>query len=197
MAALSRQAGAALSRSWVSPACYNYHNLETMLHQQFRANRGIGEYFGLAFDAAVQAASELPYQLQNDERDRLIAENLRKIQREVADAFVPNYGRALPDDDQPLPDAQQDDELLPSGLMNVRTAAECLGITDVDVIVEIGMNYDDFMVFGPLQSPDNQLLLNEAHICLLVALIPTTDHVRKLKVKLATLASRPDLAVSA
>ena len=66
---LSNQSGVRATRNWVSPACYNYGEIERELHEKFEKHRGIGEYFNLEFDSAVGSMRTFYFDLKNEERD--------------------------------------------------------------------------------------------------------------------------------
>lgn len=66
---LSNQSGVRATRNWVSPACYNYGEIERELHGHFEKHRGLGEYFSIDFDVAVGATRNFCFDPQNAERD--------------------------------------------------------------------------------------------------------------------------------
>lgn len=66
---LSNQSGVRATRNWVSPACYNYGEIERELHEKFEKHRGIGEYFSLDFDVAVGSMWTFYLEPQSPERD--------------------------------------------------------------------------------------------------------------------------------
>lgn len=72
MTTLSNQSGVKITRNWVSPACYNYGEIERELHEKFEKHRGIGEYFNLGFDSAVGSMRTSHFDLKNEERDAVL-----------------------------------------------------------------------------------------------------------------------------
>lgn len=179
--ALASQSGANPLRTWVSPACYNHCDIELVLHDHFKSSRMIGEYFKIEFDEAVFVAAKLSYQIQSQEQDAILDaqrdERLERFGSKMSGWLVDSARDAAKLTRQQA----QDDADLNSRRVSVCDVAKRLGVTQEDVIVTIGMSYDDFVSFGPFAESDEGILLNDMHVSFLVILLPTTDRTLPFK----------------
>lgn len=174
ISALANQSGIFPSRAWLSPACYNFKELEQEMHSIFSANRLIGEYFEIEFDDARMVARDLNFNFQNDEQDAEFDADFSGINERVG-KFVEDIliaGKAY---------SVQDVITKQNTRLSIRDIAECFGVSIEDVIATIGMCYEDFLFFGPIKDSTGKLMLNNVHISYLAILMPTTDKILPFK----------------
>lgn len=106
IARISATSGRAIVRTYISPRLPMVDELERVLHKQFRAERGVGEWFDISFDDAVRAARLTGAMISPGEwrasedymRGALCRERMRKFtnpDRSVAewDAFFAGMGQ--------------------------------------------------------------------------------------------------------
>ena len=69
--AIETQSGISIIRVYVSPKCFNYQELETKTHKEFKQSRTIGEWFESNFDTVKDFVSSLDFiTVNNKQREK-------------------------------------------------------------------------------------------------------------------------------